>query len=232
MKSYWVLLLVLVCALGLAAQPSGDATGSAQQAAPDELMIEGRAVGKRVPFRPGDTCVLCYRTIEEEGAVYLVHGQRVPLHVGEMHDAPPQRLRALLAQLQPRGAFLGAGPGKPVLATGWFVFGLYMLVGLVFAAFCAHRALHAGYSPVRWLIAGLVFNIFAYGFLLTRPKREVLAPAGIPAGLRKISTTHAPVHCPKCGGENHPSAPVCGGCGATLVPKATSEVARAELRAC
>jgi len=242
MKKYLLLfLLFFVFAVGMAAQgeagraPSPEEPAAApapgQKAeAPDDLVIDGKVVGKKVPPQPGDICMLCNHPVGEGDAVYLVHGQRVALHVAEMQTASTERLQALLAQLKPRGAFLGEiGPAN--LSPGWFFFGCYVLLGLIFAAVCAHRALIAGQNPIVWLLAGLFLNVFAYAALLTRPKREVAAPAGVPPGLRKISATHAPQACPKCGAENHPSAGECGGCGAKLSPQTTSEVARAGLRA-
>ena len=100
-------------------------------------------------------------------------------------------------------------------------------MGLIFAAVCAHRALHTGYNPIQWFLIGLVFTAFGYLALLTRPRREVVAPAGIPPGLGKIALTYKPEPCAKCGYTNHPSAAQCLGCGAKLTPQMTSEVARA-----
>jgi hypothetical protein len=161
----------------------------------------------------------------------MVHGQRVPLHAAEMAEpGAAARLQTLLAQLRPRGAFIGeSAPAE--LSAGWFFFGVYVLIGLLFGALCAHRALHTGYNPISWFIAGLVFSALGYLVLLTRPKREVIAPAGIPSGLGKIAATYAPAACPKCGTENHPTAAQCLGCGASLHPQLTSEVSRAGLRA-
>jgi len=122
-----------------------------------------------------------------------------------------------------------AGNDQPNVSRVWIYGGLYVLLGLVFAAICAHRALHVGYSPWAWFWLGLVLNAFAYLLLLTRPKREVRAPAGVPLGLGKIAATHAPQRCPKCGAFNHPSALRCLGCGASLSPGVESEVSRVGL---
>ncbi len=218
-----VLLAVLACVTVLAAQ-----TG-APSPVPDDLTFDGKVLGKRVPAQPGDICMLCNNPVDKDDGVYLVNGQRVPLHIAEMKAASPERIRAVLAQVRPRGAFLGTDPTQQQITTGWFFFGLYVLAGLIFSALCAHHAFHAGQNPIQWLMAGLFLNVVAYGILLTRPRHEVTAPVGIPRGLRKISATYLPEPCPKCGTENHPTARSCAGCGATLSPKMTSEVARAGL---
>lgn len=220
-----ILFLGLVGAAGLAAQ----APAEAPPAAPEERVADGGAVGRRVAARAGEICASCNTPIGEHDAVYQVHGQRVPVHLNGVCDANLRaRPGAIVAQLRPRGAFLGAVSEAPQLSAAWFLVGLYVLTGLLFAAVCAHRALHAGQSPVRWFFAGLVFNAPGYLALLTRPKRPVAAPAGIPRGLGKISSTYAPEVC-ACGAENHPAAKVCSGCGGTLAPRAESEAARVGL---
>jgi hypothetical protein len=149
--------------------------------------------------------------------------------------------RKYLMRLKPMGgALLGADSNQPGMANragnnqqsvshAWIYCGLYVLLGLVFAAICAHRALHVGYSAWAWFGLGLVLNAFAYILLLTRPKREIRAPAGVPSGLGKIAATHAPQHCPKCSAFNHPSAVRCLECGASLSPGIESEVKRVGL---
>jgi hypothetical protein len=173
--------------------------------------------------------------------VYLVQGQRVPVHAEEEREFLSNP-RKYLMRLKPMGgALLGADSNQPGMANragnnqqkvsrAWIYGGLYVLLGLVFAALCAHRALHVGYSPGAWFGLGLVLNAFAYILLLTRPKREVRAPAGVPSGLGKIAATHAPQRCPKCGAFNHPSAVQCLACGASLSPRVESEVRRIGLR--
>ena len=238
----WLLLIVWAGAAGLAAQQPAEPQPAAavsehpaasdQHSAPDELVMDGKVVGRRVPQKAGEICALCNQPIGSSDPVYLVHGQRVPLHAAEMTEpGVTARLQTLLAQLRPRGAFLGAESAPAELSAGWFFFGVYVLIGLLFGALCAHRALNTGYNPITWFFAGLVFSLVGYAALLTRPKREVVAPAGIPSGLGKIAATYAPAPCPKCSTENHPSAAQCLGCGAKLSPQLTSEVSRAGLRA-
>lgn len=196
----------------------------------DEVEVDSATRARRVPPKAGDVCRVCNRPIASDDVVFMVRGHRVPIHLGELDGNLRGQIRQLLAQLQPRGAFLGAGQSQPALSRLWFYVGLYILAGLVFAALCAHRAIHAGHSPAAWFGIGLVLNVFGYGLLLTCPKRDVRAPAGVPRGLRKVSATSAPQPCAKCGSLNHPCAETCSGCGAALEAKQLSEVARAGLR--
>ena len=197
---------------------------------PNEVVVNRTTVGRRVPPRPGDVCLACNNLIGDDDVVFLVRGQRVPVHLAEMDPDVRAQLVQLLAQLEPRGAFLGAQQEQPELSPFWFFAGFYVLLGLIFGALCAHRALHAGRSQLAWFGIGLALNAVGYLLLLSRRKREVLAPAGIPRGLKKISATYQPEPCGGCGALNHPSATACLGCGAALEPKMVSEVARAGLR--
>jgi hypothetical protein len=206
-----------------------------------ERVIDGESIGPRVRPRPGETCIVCNNPVGPDDSVYLVQGQRVPVHAGAEEREFFLHPRNYLMRLKPLGgALLGADSNQPAMANRagndrpgvssmWIYSGLYVLLGLVFAAVCAHRALHTGYSPWAWFGLGLLFNAVAYILLLTRPKREVYAPAGVPLGLGKIAATHAPQRCPKCGVFNHPSATKCIGCGASLSPRVESEVSRVGL---
>lgn len=216
-----------------AARPAPQAPGQTEAAStqvPAEINADGATLARRVPPRPGDICLVCNHPVDEGDVVFLVRGQRVPIHLEELQSDLRAQLEGLLAQLEPRGAFIGAEQTHRALSRGWFFLGIYILLGLVFAALCAHRALHVGHSPAAWFGMGLLLNAFGYLFLLTRPKREVQAPAGVPGGLHKIAATHSPQACPACGTLNHPSASACIGCGGQLLPKTISEVARAGLR--
>jgi len=231
------LLMALVVAF---AGPLGTAFAqqSAQQAPapktpepmPEVVVLSDQSSARRVPYKPGDFCLACNNPIHGHDRVYMVEGQRIPIHEQEVSKDLPGQLQQLLGLIQPRGAFIGARQAQRALSSLWFWSGLYILVGLVFGALCAHRALHTGYGALGWFLAGLAFNVFAYLALRMRPGREILAPAGIPRGLGKIAATYSPESCPKCGTLNHPSAAACSGCRARLEPKLSSEVARAGLR--
>jgi hypothetical protein len=195
----------------------------------DQLILDGEVIGVRVPPEPGDICMLCNNPLEDQDLVYLVEGQRLPLHEHEKADATTPQLRMFLTRLKPYGSFWGAVQRHLPVSGGWFYLGLYILIGLFFAALSAHRALHFGLNPALWFGLGLVFSVLGYIVLRTRPPQEIFAPAGVPSGLTKISSTYDPVHCPGCEAENHPSAARCGSCGKSLMPSITSEVARAGL---
>ena len=205
------------------------ANGDPNQAA-EKLMVDAQVVAEPQPARPGELCQICNEPVGQADVVYIVNGQRVPVHRGACLTSLQSRPQHFLAFLQPRGAFLGSQEGGPGLSRFWFLFGVYVLLGLIFGALSAHRALHAGYSPLAWFGLGFLLNVIGYAALLARPKREVFAPAGVPAGLGKIAVTYAPQACPHCGYPNHPSASQCLGCGAPLKPAVVAETVRVGLR--
>lgn len=133
-------------------------------------------------------------------------------------------------QPAPRGAFLGAGAEQGGMSAIWFWVGLYVLAGLVFGALGAHRALQTGNRALAWFSVGFVFTLPGYLCLLTRPKKAMDSPAGVPGGLGKIAATATPEPCPGCGEMNHPAATQCAGCGGKLTPRFVSEAQRAGLR--
>ena len=210
-------------------------SGSRSAQPSSRVVIDGEVVGPRVRARPGETCIVCNSPVGPDDSVYLVQGQRVPVHADEEREFLSNP-RKYLMRLKPMGgALLGADSNQPGMANRagndqpsvsrvWIYSGLYVLLGLVFAGICAHRALHNGHSPGVWFGLGLVLNAFAYLLLLSRPRQEVRAPAGVPVGLGKIAATHAPQRCPRCGAFNHPSAVQCLACSASLSPGVESEV--------
>jgi hypothetical protein len=202
-------------------------TNGATRAEPQELIVAGRVVGKRIKTVPGMVCLVCNKPISGDDFVFLVKGQRVAVHRANCYARLLDRPYGFLEILQPHGAFLGAGAEEQTVSFTWFLVGLYILTGLVFAALGAHRALHVGRSPAAWFALGLTFNIFAYLLLLTRRKGQMEGPASVPPGLRKVPVTSDPRSCPECGKANHPSAEQCAGCGAKLQPSSESEVKKA-----
>jgi hypothetical protein len=204
---------------------------SLQAQPPSQLIVNGKVLGYEVPPRPDDVCIVCGCPIGEAGVVYLVKGRRVPVHVSDCYAKFRRNPLAYLAALEPHGAFLGAGGQAQDLSWGWFLAGLYVLVGLIFGALCAHRALGAGRSPSAWFAAGLALNIIGYVGLLTRPRLAIESPGGLPEGLGKMPRTLSPQPCPSCGRMNHPAAGQCTDCGARLQPAVSSEVGKAGLRA-
>jgi hypothetical protein len=222
--------LTLQPALPAQTSPSSEAPLAQIPQANDLIVLADHTTVRPVPAKPGDICFQCGHAIGLRDPVYDVNGHRIPLHLAEHERDLPGQLYRLSTRFEPSGAFLQAAARETGLSPFWFLFGCYVLLGLLFAALCAHRALHKGLHPWAWFLAGLFLNLFAFGALLLWPARSLVAVAGVPAGLHKISLTHAPKHCPKCGGENHPAARACAGCGAALHPSLESEVARAGLR--
>jgi len=188
--------------------------------------------GTSVEPRPGEICIVCNRPIGPQDRVYLVDGQRVPVHLEE-DDVLRRNSERYLARVRPRGGLLGTEPdARSALSIRWLALGAYVLVGLIFAGLCGYRAVNRGLSPVPWFFAGLAFNLPAYLILLARPSHLEALPAGhLPRGLAKVPVTYRPEPCPNCGALNHPSASVCPRCGAKLQPRRDSEVAKVGLRA-
>ncbi len=211
-----------------ASRPQQAEAGDQSQQVPEALLTNGTV--ERVPPKPGEVCTVCDKRVESSDLVYMVDGQRVPVHAGDCDTVLRARPQKWLARVKPKGgAFLGTDVHLG-LTNAWLYAGLYVLVGLIFAALSAQRALRAGYSPLTALMLGLAFNVLGYLFVLARPKRVVEMPAGVPGGLHKIPTTYEPQPCPACGGENHPSATRCLSCGSPLAARIGSEVEKAGLR--
>src|SRR6516165_1042544 len=124
----------------------------------NQVVIDGVVVGPKVRAEPGEICIVCNNPVGPDDPVYLVQGQRVPVHADEEREFLSNP-RKYLMRLKPMGgALLGADSNEPGMANRagndqpsvsrvWIYGGLYVLLGLVFAALCAHRALHVGYSP-------------------------------------------------------------------------------------
>ncbi|MBI3666379.1 MAG: zinc ribbon domain-containing protein [Acidobacteria bacterium] len=186
------------------------------------------ALKDEVRGKEGEVCLACRKPITAADKVYLVEGQRVPVHRANCDDVLRADPTRYLASLKPRGGLFGGETAPPgTVSDAWLLLGLYVILGLCFAAVCAHRALDQGHSPYLWFFVGLLLNAPGYLVLLARPPgpRNRLA-AEAPAGLAKIPVTFAPRPCPMCGASNHPSAQECLECGAPLRPAVNSEVSR------
>jgi hypothetical protein len=191
---------------------------------------KGIATYPVVEPRAGETCIVCDKAVAATDRVYEVEGQRVPVHTGACDNAFRRAPEHFLAGLKPRGAFLGAEPNLgPNFSLGWFAFGIYVLLGLVFGAFCAYRAVNHALRPWPWFLAGFFLNVFGFLALVTRPAGDS-SMAGLAPGLVKVPTTYSPRVCSRCGEMNHPSATSCVGCGNKIEPLVTSEVSRVGLR--
>jgi hypothetical protein len=228
---------ILVSTLVVLATVPGWAQGKGQlsspqtaEPSPPQLVQANNEIGRAVESHPNEICLVCKRPLGTEGVTYLVNGQRVPLHIMVCYDKFEKNPQAYLAVLRPHGAFLGAADEQTGLSPGWFLGGLYILLGLVFAALCAQRAMSSGRSPATWFGVGMVLNAFGYLLLLTRPEKAGGEIGKVPEGLAKVATTLAPVPCPGCGAMNHPAANRCASCGNKLQPRVHSEVEKAGLK--
>lgn len=176
----------------------------------------------------GERCIVCGMRIEGDEIVEVRYKGRTFHVAAKMLDELETTPDVYFRKLQARSALFDerAMEGRET-ASGWLLFGGYVLLGLVFGALCAYLAVGRALRPLPWFFAGLVANVVALAVLLTRPRGDAAAlPAGIPDGLAKVPTTRAPARCPSCGAQNHPAAAACSTCGAALVPTAVAETAR------
>jgi cytochrome c553 len=185
------------------------------------------SLGPRAAPAQGEICVVCNHPVGPDDDVYIVNGQRMPVHRGTCLAELESHLEKYKARMRPAGNFLGVEPdASTALTTRWLALGLYVLLGLVFAALSVNRAINSGQRPVPWFFAGFFLNVFAWAVLVARHRRiRSLAPKG----LAKVPQTATPLACPGCGRLNHPAASTCLDCGRKLEPAAVSEAARAGL---
>ncbi|MDH3252197.1 MAG: zinc finger Ran-binding domain-containing protein [Ignavibacteria bacterium] len=184
---------------------------------------------RRLPAQVGENCTVGGTPLTEEDVALIVRGRRVPLHRLAVQEFLKNQEK-YFAKLQPKGALFQedlTGSERSALGRitwGWFLFGMYVLVALLFGGLSGYVAIMKGLSPVPNFFIGFVFSVPGYLYVLTRPR---VKPQGeVPEGLVKVPTTSAPVPCPACGSMNHPSASKCAGCRTDLHPAVKSEVSK------
>ena len=216
-------LLLIACLLGLAQpqQPAEQPPSSQSQSQSAQIFVQ------TVPVREGvDRCVVCSTLLKAGDKVYLVEGQRV----GVMDVMEAQLFSeplTFIGRLKPRGGLFGGETAPPSgISDTWLLLGLYVTMGLAFAAVCAHRAINTGQEPVRWFAAGFLFNAFGYLALLLRRADAERSALPQHTGVTKVPATSEPLACPDCGHLNHPSATECLGCHTPLTAESPSEVTR------
>lgn len=182
-----------------------------------------------VSAKIGEHCSVCGVALTEKDVALIVRGRRVPLDKG-MVDTFLNDQEKYFSEKQPKGALFQeelqapAGAAQAGISQGWFLFGLYVLAGLIGGGLSAYKAVSKGLGSIPYFFIGFFFNVLGYLYVLTLPSQA--ARGTIPAGLVKVPTTQAPSACPACGNTNHPSARLCAACGVTLRPTGQSEVAR------
>lgn len=214
---------LLVTAVAVAGLPSAAAAG--------EVPATDSAAWTTLDRRPGEgeQCLVCGRRVHGDEVVEIRYQGRTffvsAAMLGLFEEDPEQYFRKLEARA---GMFDEAGVRARPMVTGWFVFGFYVLVGLIFAAGCGYLAVARARRPLPWFFAGLLGNLAALIVLLAMPRGDAatMSPFGIPPGLAKVPTTRAPLPCPQCGGDNHPAAAACSSCAAPLEPAIEPESAR------
>jgi len=183
-----------------------------------------------VPAKPGESCTVCGVPLTEDDVALIVKGRRVPLN-SAMVEEFLQNKEMYFANLQPKGALFQENLDSPSgtalggISSGWFLFGLYVLVALIFGGMSGYAAVGRGLKPIPHFFIGFLFSAFGFLYVMTRPK--AVKRGEIPPGLVKVPVTASPVPCEKCGHANHPSAKRCAECGADLKPRVESEVERA-----
>jgi len=185
---------------------------------------------EKVSYNPGEICIVSGKHLVAGDVALIVRGRRVPLCFSKV-DTFLKYQDKYFAALQPKGALfqeeLSAPKGAALggVTSGWFLFGLYVLVALVFAGMSGYTAVSKGLPPIPNFFIGFFLSALGYLYVLTRP--AIAKKGEIPGGLVKVPVTHTPVPCAACGYQNHPSAKQCVGCGGKLAPMLQSEVARA-----
>lgn len=178
----------------------------------------------------GQQCLVCRVAVHGEPIAEVRYKGRT-FHVRlDMLSEFRREPEVYFASLEPRSGLFDEGSvaAEPRAGTyGWFVFGLYILTGLVFAAACGAIAVGRSRPAWPWFFAGLLMNVLALAALLTRGRGDASSRLdGVPAGLRKVPTTRAPIACPGCQSQLHPAAKLCSRCGAELSPLVRAETAQ------
>ncbi len=177
----------------------------------------------------GENCIICGVALTENDVVLIVRGRRIPLN-RSMVDSFMNNQVFFFNKVQPKGALFQenfeapAGVAQGGINLSWFLFGLYVLLGLIFGGLSGYHAISKGLSPLPNFFFGFVFSVFGYIYVRTKP--AFVNKEDIPKGLVKVPSTNSPVQCSSCKQTNHPSACHCSECGAELKPLYESEVTK------
>jgi hypothetical protein len=100
---------------------------------------------EKVPYQPGEICVVSGKHLVEGDVALIVRGRRVPLCFSKV-DTFLKYQDKYFAHMQPKGALfqeeLSAPQGAALggVTSGWFLFGLYVLAALVFGGMSGYAA--------------------------------------------------------------------------------------------
>ncbi len=176
-----------------------------------------------VEVRPGDHCIVSGKPLGSDDICLLVDGRRVPMKKEALNIFLDNKEK-YFSKFQPKSAlFTEDTKNTKALSMIWFFMGIYVIIGLIFAAITSHTAVTKGFKPIPWFFAGFLLNAFGYLFIITK---QSITPEKVPEGLKKIPLTLAPTICQHCGNGNHPSATNCSNCGSMLDPLVKSEIER------
>lgn len=208
----------------VAGEPQGPGTAgpTASTAPPAPWQVLDEHPGR------GEQCLVCGQRIFEIPVVEVRYKGRRFHVAGPMLPEFQADPDLYFEKLQARSALFDERAVAPrEMSGGWLGLGVYVLIGLVFAAACGYLAVARARAPLPWFFAGLIGNVIALAALVATPRGDASRlPAGVPPGLAKVPTTRSPVACPACGTANHPAAAACGECGGRLEPAVESETAR------
>lgn len=183
----------------------------------------------QVPAKAGERCTVCGVVLGEDDVALIVKGRRFPLDrsmVDVFLKNPEEyfRFKQVKSALFQEEMRAPAGSAQAGIGWGWFLAGLYVLSSLLFGGLAGYVGVARGLSSITCFFAGFFLNALGLIYILMRP--PLLKAGDVPPGFVKVPLTHDPVACPACGNTNHPAAARCAACGASLVPKLQSEVAR------
>ena len=181
-----------------------------------------------VPAQEGERCVVCGNPLSLDDIALIVKGRRVPLKKEMMQEFLANEEKYFV-EMQPRGALfqedsgLKTGTSLGGVGWGWFLFGVYVLAGLLSSGFSGNTALQRGLNPRPYFFLGFFLPVLGYLIVLSRKSEP---QQDLPHGLVKIPETSKPIACPACGFTNHPTARTCSGCKKPLSPLRASEASQ------
>ncbi len=125
-----------------------------------------------VPARVGEYCTVCGSPLTEDDVALIVKGRRFPVDKS-MVDVFLKNPQAYFRTKQIRGALFqeelqAAGATQSALTGGWFLFGLYILTGLVCAGLSGYIAVSKGLPAIPHFFAGFFLSVFGLLYVLTR----------------------------------------------------------------